>query len=294
MRRRAFLHTLTVATAAAAATGTTTTSAVATSPAATLPPSGRPGRAARLGLELYSVRTAMRADPEGTLAQVRAIGYDEVELLWSFGNFGRTAAQVRAALDATGLSAPACHLTPEALLTDWPRSLAMAHEIGQQYLIVPSLPSETNTSLDAWKRWADHFNRAGAEARAAGLWLALHNEPNHHRPIDGVIPYDVFLERTDPSVVRLQLDTGNMLMGGGDPLAYLERHRARYGSFHLKDVVADRTRDCELGQGVFDLARFVRAVGDFTGKPAFVEQEGAADPLASARANARYLRSIGY
>lgn len=278
MLRRDFLHTL----AAAAATASVPTALAATP------------RAFPLGLELYSVRTAMRADPEGTLAQVRAMGYDEVELLWSFGNFGRTAAQVRAALDATGLKAPACHLAPEALLTEWPRSLAMAHEIGQQYLIVPSLPAETNTSIDAWKRWADHFNRAGAEARAAGLWLALHNEPNHHKAIDGVIPYDVFLERTDPSVVRLQLDTGNMLMGGGDPFAYLARHKARYWSFHLKDVIADRTRDCDLGQGIFDFARFVREVGDFTGKPAFVEQEGSPDALASARANARYLRTVGY
>ena len=49
----------------------------------------------RIGLELYSVRDAMRANPERTLAAVRAIGYTDVELLWSFGNFGRTPQQVR-------------------------------------------------------------------------------------------------------------------------------------------------------------------------------------------------------
>jgi len=49
----------------------------------------------RIGLELYSIRKAMAADPDRTLAAVRAIGYTDVELLWSFGNFGRTAQQVR-------------------------------------------------------------------------------------------------------------------------------------------------------------------------------------------------------
>src|SRR5213082_3931388 len=59
----------------------------------------------RIGLELYSVRDAMHKDPERTLAAVRAMGYTDVELLLSFGNFGRTTEQVRAALDREGLRA---------------------------------------------------------------------------------------------------------------------------------------------------------------------------------------------
>ena len=47
-------------------------------------------RLTRIGLELYAVRKAMRADPERTLAAVRAMSYDDVELLWSLDNFGRT------------------------------------------------------------------------------------------------------------------------------------------------------------------------------------------------------------
>ena len=54
----------------------------------------------------------MRRDPERTLAAVRAMGYTDVELLWSFGNFGRTPAQVRAALDKEGLRAPSAHISP--------------------------------------------------------------------------------------------------------------------------------------------------------------------------------------
>src|SRR5262245_36822588 len=42
----------------------------------------------RIGLELYAVRREMAKDPDKTLAAVRAIGYTDVELLWSFANFG--------------------------------------------------------------------------------------------------------------------------------------------------------------------------------------------------------------
>lgn len=248
----------------------------------------------RVGLELYSVRDAMKRDPEATMAQVRAMGYDDVELLWSFNNFGRTTAQVSSALAKTGLRAPSAHIAPEILLKDWEKSIETAKELGHSYLIVPSLPAETNKSLDAWRLWADRFNTAGAAARKGGIWLAFHNEPSHMKVIDRIVPYDLFVQRTDPAVVRLQLDVGNMLMGGGDPKKYLKRHGDRYWSFHLKDVVPDRTRDTELGAGSFNFKSFLASVHKLEQKPCFVEQEGPSDPLASAAKNYRWLKSLEF
>lgn len=250
------------------------------------------GAPLRIGLELYSVRQAMRADPEATLAAIAAMGYREVELLWSFGNFGRTTAQVRASLASAGLRAPTAHISPSLLSEDWEASLATARELGHEYLIVPSLPAESSKTLDGWREWADRFNRAGATARTAGVWLAFHNEPGHQTPIEGVIPYDLFLQRTDPSLVRLQLDVGNMTMGGGDPMAYLKRHSKRYWGFHFKDVVADRSRDTELGEGTVKLRELIAAITNRAEKPCFVEQEGSVDPMASARRNLEYLKAL--
>src|SRR6266516_4273090 len=122
-------------------------------------------------------------------------------------------------------------------------------------------------SLDDWREWADRFNVAGAAARRAGIWLAFHNESDHMTPIDGTVPYDLFVQRTDPTVVRHQLDVGNMVMGGGDPFVYLERYRDRYWSFHLKDVAADRSRDTELGTGTVDFRRLLAVIPDIDNKP---------------------------
>src|SRR5437762_4943207 len=141
------------------------------------------GKLNRIGLELYSVRDAMHKDPEGTLAAVRAMGYSDVELLWSFGNFGRTTEQVRAALDHEGLRAPSAHISPITLFVGWERSLAIAHRLGHEYLIVPSFTPDTARSLDDWREWADRFNAAGAAARRAGIWLAFHNTADHKTPI---------------------------------------------------------------------------------------------------------------
>ena len=246
----------------------------------------------RIGLELYSVRKEMAKDFDRTLATVREIGYTDVELLWSFDNFGKSPAEVKAALQREGLRAPSAHIAPITILVGWEKRLETATLLGHEYLIVPSLTNDTSRTLDEWREWADKFNAAGAVARRAGIWLAFHNEPNHMKPIDGRVPYEVFVERTDPAVVRHQLDIGNMALGGADPMAYLQKYRDRYWSFHFKDVVADRSRDTELGTGAVDLPRIVAAISNIGAKPCYVEQEGSADALASARRNFAYLRGL--
>lgn len=253
-----------------------------------------PRRLTRVGLELYSVRDAMRRDPERTLTAIRAMGYTDVELLWTFGNFGRTPAQVRDALANAGLRASSAHISPAAVLVGWERSLETARLLGHEMLVVPSFTVDTSRTLDDWKEWAERFNRAGEVARRAGVWLAFHNEPGHQRPIDGRVPFEVFAESTDPSVVRLQLDVGNMVMGGGDPHDFLARHGARCWSFHLKDVIADRTRDTELGMGTVDLRRILAAIPDVEQRSFFVEQEGSKDSMASAKADYDYLAGLEY
>lgn len=248
----------------------------------------------RIGLELYAVRREMAKDPDRTLAAVRAIGYTDVELLWSFGNFGRTTAQVAAALTKEGLRAPSCHMSPEMIFIGWQRSLDIAKQLGHEYLIVPSFSAETTRTLDDWREWADRFNAAGAVARKSGIWLAFHNEADHMKPLDGQIPYDVFISRLDPASVRLQLDVGNMLIGGGDPMKYLTQHRDRYWSFHLKDVVKDRSSDTRLGQGIFDFKKFLAAVPQIDSKPCYVEDESPTDELGAARGNFQFLRNLSF
>jgi sugar phosphate isomerase/epimerase len=251
-------------------------------------------RLERIGLELYAVRRAMARDPEGTLAAIRAIGYTDVELLWSFNNFNRTPAQVAATLKNEGLRAPSAHMSAETIFVGWERSLEIAKQLGHEYLFVPDFEDWTKRTIGDWLEWADRFNAAGAVARRAGIWLGFHNEPYHQRPIDGKVPLDAFIGRLDPSVTRLQLDVGNMLMGGGDPMQYLQKYPDRFWSFHLKDTVADRSSDTRLGTGIFDFKRFLAAVPSLNSKPCYVEDESPADELAAARSNFQYLQGLDF
>ncbi len=279
MKRRAFIHRLGQTLGAAAAGGFL---------------SRFPKKLDRIGLQLYAVRHAMAQDPERTLAAIRAIGYTDVELLWSFNNFNRTPAQVAATLKSEGLRAPSTHMSADTIFVGWERSLAIAKQLGHEYLIVPDFEDWTKRTIDDWLEWADKFNAAGAVARRAGIWLAFHNEPYHQKPIDGKVPFDAFIARLDPSVTRLQLDVGNMLMGGGDPMQYLQKYPDRFWSFHLKDTVPDRSSDTRLGAGIFDFKRFLAAVPSLASKPCYVEDENSSDELGAARSNFQYLQGLDF
>ncbi|MGA2859873.1 MAG: hypothetical protein ABSE40_23640 [Candidatus Sulfotelmatobacter sp.] len=94
----------------------------------------------KVGVQLYTVRKQMKADFDGTLAKVAAIGYKEVEFA---GYFGRTPQQVRAALEKNGLSSPACHVDYDLLAPDkWPAQIESAQVIGQNYIVNPWIPEE--------------------------------------------------------------------------------------------------------------------------------------------------------
>src|SRR5256886_7509869 len=165
-------------------------------------------RLKKVGIQLYTLRDDARRDLEGTLVNIAQAGYKEVELLASMNNFGMAPDRLRAILDRNGLVAPSTHVGTE-IFDDLDRQIEVAKILGHQYLIVASLPDAEHLGLDDYRRWADRFNEAGARALRSGMRVGFHDEMWDFRTIGGQVLYDVFVERTDPSVVWLQLDTGN-------------------------------------------------------------------------------------
>jgi sugar phosphate isomerase/epimerase len=281
--RRTFLATLGLTTASLACAR------------AMNPPAAGTRRLRRVGLQLYSLRDDAKRDLERTLGDIKAAGYDDVELLGSFGNFGMPPARLRAVLDRDGLRAPSTHVSGTAL-DDLDRQLDDAQTLGHQYIVVASLPIRGTPTLDDYRHWSDRLNEAGRRARSRNVWIGFHNHANDFTPIDGVAPYDLLVERTDPSVVRLQLDTGNLAMAGRDPMDYLRRFGSRYWSFHIKDVPRlGATEDTELGKGVLDFRRLLASIDDLDRKLVFVEQESyPGTPLESVRRDYTYISTLEF
>lgn len=171
-------------------------------------------------------------------------------------------------------------------------------------------PSLTDDQWDAAAEGVERIARAVRDE--TGLRTVFH----HHCAAFVETPQEIeaLLQRTDPTLLGLCLDSGHALYGGGSPLELLTRYRPRIWHVHFKDCeprVARRAREeqwdyqtalrhgvfCELGQGAVDFAALLRELAR-SGYDGWivVEQDvlpAMGAPLESAKRNRRYLREIG-
>jgi sugar phosphate isomerase/epimerase len=204
-----------------------------------------------IGLELYSVREDCARDLPGTLAAVARMGYEGVEFA---GYHNRSAKELRQMLDDLGLKCCGTHTGFNTLMGDeLPRTIEFNQTLGNRFLIVPGLPEERRNSRAAWLETARLMNEAAERAAPAGMRVGYHNHGVEFQPIDGELPWDLFFANTRPEVV-MQLDFGNALHGGGDPIPYVERYPGRATTVHLKEYSATNDKAL-IGEGDVDWQR---------------------------------------
>ena len=245
----------------------------------------------RIGVQLYTVRDAMKEDFDGTLAKVAAVGFREVEFA---GYFDHSPKDVKASLDHAGLVSPSAHFNNSFLGDPWPGVLESAKIIGQQYVICSFIDEKTRAEPGIWPRMADMFNHAGEEARKAGIQFGYHNHSFEFTPVDGKLPYDILLHNTDPNLVKMEMDLYWIVNAGADPLAYFSRYPGRFPLVHVKgrakngditEVKADNSIDWKA----------IFAQSEKAGiKHHFVEQDKSSSPFDSIRTSFNYLHDLRF
>lgn len=161
-----------------------------------------------VGLQLYTVRDHLEKDLEGTFKRVREIGYTVVELGGTFDFYGRKPGELKRMLNDAGLQPLSTHFNQQQLKTDLPKHIADAKECGVSYLGLSSLDHQDRKSLDAIKRDADWFNKAGEAATKAGCHFFYHGHNFDFATVDGVVEYDELIRRTDPKLSNFELAFG--------------------------------------------------------------------------------------
>jgi sugar phosphate isomerase/epimerase len=251
-----------------------------------------PDSIARIGLQLYTVRSLMGTDMPGTLAAVAQLGYREVEFA---GYFGRTPADVRALLTANGLTAPSTHLGLEDVQSRFDATAAAAQAIGIRYLTVASLDMRTLKTTDDWARMAETFNAIGARAKQAGLRFGYHNHSAEFTPVDGRRPLDILIEDTDPALVAYELDLYWAVRAGQDPVAYFKRHPGRFAMVHVKDATAaPALAMTDVGSGTIDWKAIFALHATAGIEHYFVEHDNPAAPMESIGKSAAYLKALRF
>jgi sugar phosphate isomerase/epimerase len=294
--RRTFLQT---ASAACAALSNSTLRVLAN-------PLGLP-----LGLQLYSVRDVLPKNYDGTLRQIAALGYREVE---AAGFFGHSPAEVKQAMDGAGLHCVSAHYSLKDLLPKMDETIQFGKDLGLSYIVCSSPmlkdPSRVkdpgsgaareSMTLEDWRWNADQFNRIGEKVNAAGMRFAYHNHTPEFRSENGVVFYDELLRQTDPAKVTMELDCGWAVVAGQKPGDLLSRNPTRFSMLHVKDfkmtptsTPSDHPPSTEMGHGNIDYRPIFEAAKKADIKHAFVEQEEFDMPQMEAlKIDADYMRAI--
>jgi sugar phosphate isomerase/epimerase len=264
-----------------------------------------------LGLQLYSVRDLLPKDYEGTLKQLSAIGYREVE---AAGFFDHTPAQVKQAMDHAGLRCVSAHYPMTQLNRKLDETIQFCKDLRLNYIVCaspmlkdPSRAKDPGSreareamTLDDWRWNAEQFNHIGERVQAAGMKFAYHNHTAEFRSENGVMFYDELLRSTDPSKVTMELDCGWAIVAGQNPVNLLTRYPSRISMLHVKDfkitsatTPSNAPPSTELGRGTIDYRPIFEAARKAHIEHAFVEQEEFdMPPMEALKIDADYMRNF--
>ncbi|MBL0937919.1 MAG: sugar phosphate isomerase/epimerase [Gemmatimonadaceae bacterium] len=258
--------------------------------AASFAGSDESSRIERVGLQLYTVRSALSKDIEGTMAAVAKAGITEVEF---FNLFGKDAAFWREQLSRNGLTAPAAHEGLPNTDDGWDPIFERANVIGHKVVFVPFVGNEYRGTRANWQRLAERLNIAASRAKAAGLEFGYHNHDFEFAAVEGTTGYDILTTETDRSLVKLELDLYWAVKAGQDPMALLKKWPGRVVAFHVKDAGPPPERAMlDVGKGTIDFKSLI-AQGRKQGlRHWFIEHDNPTDPIASITASAAALKAL--
>lgn len=265
------------------------------------------------GLQLYSVRDAMKEDPLDTLTKLAKMGYRNVEHA-GYANrkfYGYSVPEFKKVLADLDLKMPCGHTVMRAghwdaqkkdFSDEWKQTVDDAAEMGQHYVISPWLDESLRTDYDRLSAFLEIFNKSGELCQKSGMKFGYHNHDfEFGEKLNGKKIYDIIMEQTDPKLVAQQLDIGNMYISGGRAAEVLKQYPGRFELIHVKDEIKvpgdEKYESTVLGKGIIGTKEVIDLGRKMGGTKYFIiEQESyqKQDPLACMDEDLKIMKQWGY
>jgi sugar phosphate isomerase/epimerase len=267
-----------------------------------------------VGLQLYSVKEDMKADPLGTLKQLSDMGYRYVEHANYVDRkfYGYSAPEFKKILDGLGMKMPSGHTVFSLKHWDagkndftdaWKFTIEDAATCGQQYVISPSMDASARKTVDDLKAFMELFNKNGALCQKSGMKFGYHNHDFEFREkLGDSLVFDLILSNTDPKLVMQQLDIGNMYNGGAQALDIVKKYPGRFESWHVKDEILssagkEKYESTILGKGIVPVQDILSIASKAGGSNQFIiEQESyqGLKPVDCVKEDLQIMKGWGY
>lgn len=226
----------------------------------------------RLGVQIHCLRSEVARDFAGTLARIRSLGIEAVELCHfpgfagnPWGDFGELAKwparEVGAVLAESGVQCVATHCMHRDLADqNLERTIDWALESGSPAIVLAGFPHAGDSGPGSWSGKFEWLNAIGRRLLDEGLAFAYHTQNDIWQIVDGALLANEMFRVVNPAWCRIELDPSGALVHGTDWTVPVLQHPNRYLALHLRD--GKKPRDpvpylpaVPLGEGDMDWRR---------------------------------------
>lgn len=258
----------------------------------------------KMGLQLYTIHEDMTKDTIATLNAAKTMGYEDFETFGFDGEkgtfYGYKSSEFKKILEDLQITASSGHYGFSSYLAKPDDELKRfvdqcikgAHALDMKYITWPWIAPEQRT-MDNFKLMSKKLNVIGEQVTAAGLGFAYHNHGFEFIDHDGENGFDIILNETDSTLVKLEMDMYWVMHSSKlSPKELVRNQPGRYVMWHIKDM--DKvTRDyTELGNGSIDYVEILPDPIESGLEFYYLEQGGnyAHSPMKSVADSADYFK----
>ena len=249
-----------------------------------------------LAAQMYTLRkfTQTRDDIAKTLAKVRAIGYEAIQIS-AFGPCDP--GELAGTLKGEGLAVCSTH-TPWARFTDEIDKVIEEHRMwGCKHPAIGGMPNEYR-SAEGVVKFAALADEVGRKLADAGMDFSYHNHNHEFVKVAGKTLLELLYDSSDPRYFKAEIDTYWVQAGGGDPAAWIRKYSGRMPVLHLKDMVMGpdgKVRMAEIGEGNLNWPEILAAAKDAGVEWYCIEQDECyeRDPFDSLKISLENLHAMG-
>jgi sugar phosphate isomerase/epimerase len=249
--------------------------------------------------QIWPFRKEFGKDMPSTLEKLAKLGFAGVELCrwfeWTDMFDKWPAEQLRDVAQEVRLQLMSAHV-PSTMLkpTKLDELVQFCDTLGMKYVMVDSLSPEQMASKAILMEMAESFDQASATLKPYGIQIGYHAHGPDFKQVEGAVPWEIIFDNTNPEVI-MQMDIGNCMNGGGDPIHYLKKYPRRATLVHLKEYSGGKPPEA-IGDGVVDWAEVFEVCEELHQPEWYIieQEEKEYNPWTSAKKSLEFLRSLGW
>ncbi|MGL4593894.1 MAG: sugar phosphate isomerase/epimerase family protein [Thermoguttaceae bacterium] len=235
----------------------------------------------KCGIQTYSLRSQIARDGAKALDFLKEQGFHEVEICLD-NHYGMSQEDMQKALTERGLVPVAALADFNFLLNQTENAVKIAKTFGVKYAGTAAAPHTSPWDESQVLKTAEQFNEVGKAFKDAGIQFVYHNHGFEFLPYkDGETLFDLLAQKTDPELVKFEMDILWTVCPGQDPIALLKKYPSRWVLIHLKDAQKETAPDgsltkCDdviLGTGNIHFTEIMKTAQEIGVKHFFIEDE---------------------